>query len=499
MLRHSELTVMNSSIVDVISTLEEEDNYEFTKIGIPIFIYLLIVCIVGTIGNIHVLLVYSLKYKSSIYKIFVLCLASVDLIGCVFCIPAVLYILTHPNSIDDSGFCKGSKAFDYFVGPCSLMLLDVIAIERYRKICHATKSQFTIRTAKYACAGVIIFVLCLSVFPVTVIYGINPMTTRYHGLRGYDCTVLTMYNTSLFSQIYRGAIFFLFLILLLICVIMYALIRRKIYLHQKQQSSHNENQRRDSSDNTLDTRNSLETETSVTNDISLEPANEERSPNIKTKLENDHKGAEYEIDQEGNGRVNLAFDDSPPAEDTSKLTLPDITIDVQNTTQLRESVRELSDLVDTKSTLETSDGKYIKEGNGTIDTQENNNRTNNTVHFNDTMSTHKANKKVHKYSQRNKKLKRSRNITTLFMVVSIVSFGVYLPYLIFTILRNVDRKVYEMFVEYNPSLDLFISWMFYLNNGINPLIYGFMDANFRQECLKVYIQIKNCLCSFGRR
>ena len=79
------------------------------------------------------------------------------------------------------------------------------------------------------------------------------------------------------------------------------------------------------------------------------------------------------------------------------------------------------------------------------------------------------------------------------MVVSIISFGGYLPYLVSSVFRNVNRTSYESFVYNYASLELFIKWMMFLNNAINPMIYGFMDAKFRREIVKTYICIKSKL------
>ncbi|OWF44098.1 Neuropeptide FF receptor 1 [Mizuhopecten yessoensis] len=213
-------------------SLEEEDYEEFKKNGIPITAYLIVLCVVGTVGNTHVFLVYLLKYKASTYKTFTLCLAVVDFLGCTFCIPASLYIIRHRNTVQSLPFCKVYRALMNFTGAYSLLVLDCIAVERYRKVCQATRVQFTIRTTRILCAVNVVLVLVMIVIPGIIIYGINRKTTQDNSLLGYECTVLDHFKSSTLAKIYRGILFILFVLFLIVSIVLYTLVGRKIYVHQ---------------------------------------------------------------------------------------------------------------------------------------------------------------------------------------------------------------------------------------------------------------------------
>ncbi|XP_021366549.1 galanin-like G-protein coupled receptor npr-9 [Mizuhopecten yessoensis] len=430
---------MNSS-QNITFSLEEEDYDEFKKNGIPITAYLIVLCVVGTVGNTHVFLTYFLKYKANVYKTFILCLAVVDLLGCVFCIPATLYIIRHPNTVQSSLFCKVNRAASYFVGAFSLLILDCIAVERYRKVCQATRVQFTIRTTRILCAANFVFVLVVIVIPVTIIYGINRKQTPTHSLLGYECTVLDHFKSSTLTKVYRGFIFFIFVLLLIVSVVLYSLVVMKIYAHQKKHKS--------------------------TDDL---PRTMCCMPRSK------HNGSDSLSSEDGRSTNRY----SQEKDISSDLSISATTAPgsfAYNVSTERFVLSTDARVVNAKTNIsETGYDDQKRQLTGTGNT------------YLDALNERKR-----------KKLDRSRNITMVFLVVSIMSFGGYLPYLLSTLVRNISRSLFENFASNYAALDVFIRWMVFLNNAINPIVYGFMDNKFRNELSNCYIKMARCCCVFRR-
>ncbi|XP_069118359.1 cholecystokinin receptor-like [Argopecten irradians] len=217
---------------NVTYSLEDEDWNEFRRNGIPISVYLISLCVVGTVGNVHVMLIYSLRYKPSVFQTLTLCLATMDFIGCSIGIPMGLIILMHPYTIQSPAFCKSVGALNYFVGAYSLTLLDCIVVERYRKVCQPTRTQFTIIMARATCIFLAFSIATISIIPMAIIYGITVKITRPHFLIGYECQVLDHYNYALGTNIYRGFLFFVFLVLLVTSVVLYTLVLRRLYIQK---------------------------------------------------------------------------------------------------------------------------------------------------------------------------------------------------------------------------------------------------------------------------
>ncbi|XP_069107345.1 5-hydroxytryptamine receptor 1F-like [Argopecten irradians] len=404
---------------NVTYSLEEEDWNEFRKNGIPITVLLIGLCVVGTVGNVHVFLVYLLKYQENIYQTFILCLAATDFLGCSFCIPASLYIIRHPNTIQSPTFCKVHSALTYFVGAYSLLLLTCIAVERYRKVCQATRAQFTLKMTRVMCAVVCIYVFGANFIPVIIIYGINQKVTKAHSLVGYECTVLDHYKSSTFTKIYRGFVFFIFVLLIITSIVVYSLIGRKLYAHE------NKHKKAD-------------------------------------QLKEDKRNAFYLKESEGK------------------------TISSENCGNKITHYKE-----DKESTLTPlSDW----QGENNVETSCPSDSCVNTVNKSQNLTGTRCKYLNTLNDQKRKKLDRSRNITLIFLVVSIMSFGGYLPYLLTTLLRNISRSTFEHIEENYGAVVTFIRWMVFINNAINPIVYGFMDKKFRGKLSKCYSKLWRSVC-----
>ncbi|XP_060075031.1 probable G-protein coupled receptor No18 [Ylistrum balloti] len=405
-----------NSLTNVSYTLEQEDYDEYMKSGIPITAFLIVLCVVGTIGNLHVFLVYLLRYKPSIYKKFVLCLTAVDFVGCSFCVPATLYIIRNYLSMNSSALCKMYVTVMNTIGVYSLILLDCIAVERYRKVCQNTRVHFSQRTTRLLFGLNCVFMIVAFIIPGVLIFGINRKTTKAHSLDGYECTVLNNYKNSALVNVYRGFLFITVVTLLLISIVSYILIGRRIYIHQK---------------NNITTRNPQRTK-----HLTSQPDVVYSDTTISITPVRSSPDSEITTD---------SYVMSTAARD------PDMKRD--------NSVASKSDKVGQSTEKEKAFLKSVHE-------------------------------------RKRKKLVKSRNVTKVFLVVSVISFGVYLPYLLTTVIRNINRPLYENFADNYGSIVYFITWMIFINNAINPIVYGFMDRTFRQELSAFYIQMKRCLVSW---
>eukprot|EP00106_Octopus_bimaculoides_P003750 XP_014771192.1 PREDICTED: neuromedin-U receptor 2-like [Octopus bimaculoides] len=100
---------------------------------IPVFL------MVGLVGNIFVVYIYVQQPKKSNVESFILVLAVVDLIGCIFGMPlemAELYL-----AIQSKYLCKLYKFIIFTYSIMSSFILLTIAIERFRSICCPLSKQ----------------------------------------------------------------------------------------------------------------------------------------------------------------------------------------------------------------------------------------------------------------------------------------------------------------------------------------------------------------------
>lgn len=95
------------------------------------FIFVIAMMVIGIVGNLHVLLVYTFRAKPSNRRIFILVLGTLDLITCVVGMPFILMDLRNPLTFKLTIVCKTFRLNNYFICSASSFILIVIASDRY--------------------------------------------------------------------------------------------------------------------------------------------------------------------------------------------------------------------------------------------------------------------------------------------------------------------------------------------------------------------------------
>lgn len=206
--------------------LEELEYSEFIAEYLPIFIYLLILGVVGTFGNLHVLVVYYQRYNPSNHRIFILWLAAVDFFSCTVSIPFEMYDIRYRYTFTASWTCKVFRFLNHAASVSSGFLLGLIALERFRKACQPTSSQMTVKQARISCIVTLLISSILAV-PAIVIYGANVSETFHPGIVGSDCTSLTKYKS--YFKIYSGALLLFSTCVFVMCIIVYIFVGKVLY------------------------------------------------------------------------------------------------------------------------------------------------------------------------------------------------------------------------------------------------------------------------------
>lgn len=210
-----------------LQSLEEYEFQQFLDEDLLVVSYLVLLAVVGTIGNGHALIVYYLRYKTSNHRTFVLWLSVVDLLACCLGIPFEIFDLRYSYTFFAVAPCKIFRFLNHFVSVGSGLLLGVIALERYRKVCMPFKQQMDEKCAMKACIITVISALMLSI-PGFVFYGPSLKITETN-LTGSDCTVLATYKNSTVFWVYSGLFLLISTTIFIICVIAYVLVGRAMY------------------------------------------------------------------------------------------------------------------------------------------------------------------------------------------------------------------------------------------------------------------------------
>ena len=161
------------------SNITENDHQEWLqenhfklkfKLHIPAIVYTAILMVAGLIGNFLVFLVYYFKWKQCSTRIFILALATCDLINCAVTMPTEIALMVDYSILSLSSACKVSRFTTYLCNSTSTMVLIAVAFDRFQRICKPHSHPMTSRKAKLIVLVVFLIAIVLT-FPSLIIYG----------------------------------------------------------------------------------------------------------------------------------------------------------------------------------------------------------------------------------------------------------------------------------------------------------------------------------------
>ncbi|WAR16184.1 HRH1-like protein [Mya arenaria] len=159
----------NSSFMTSTEILYDLNMAEMIRL-IPTAIFLGLVSAFGIAGNGIVMHVYRKQYKLSNAKVFIMCVAGIDMFSCCFAIPLEVILLLNQYTFQRVWMCKFSRFFNTFGTCSSSFILLIIAIDRHRKVCKPLKWQIKPKQARYLCFLGAFLGLLVS-WPAIFVYG----------------------------------------------------------------------------------------------------------------------------------------------------------------------------------------------------------------------------------------------------------------------------------------------------------------------------------------
>ena len=164
-----------NSTDDVISRVIDLDeilrrlNDEKALMYLPVIVYMVILLLVGFIGNIVVCCVYINKKTKTSSHYFILNLAVLDLITCIVGMPTEVADLRYPYMFYAPAACKLLRFSESVSTIGSTITLIAVAFDRYYRICRLGK-QVSVKKAKIICV-ISIIIGILTSWPACFIFG----------------------------------------------------------------------------------------------------------------------------------------------------------------------------------------------------------------------------------------------------------------------------------------------------------------------------------------
>lgn len=153
----------------------EEAVDESSEVQLAIVMtYLSVLSVIGTGGNGLVLYVYAKKKDTLVSTLFILVLAVVDFTTCLVIMPYTIYMEYRDFHVDIDVFCKLYLFLVTSNIPFSALIMVAIAVDRYFCICHPFLHVMTVARAKVMIVALAVFATGLGIC-VALIYGVRPV------------------------------------------------------------------------------------------------------------------------------------------------------------------------------------------------------------------------------------------------------------------------------------------------------------------------------------
>ncbi|XP_063416808.1 cholecystokinin receptor-like [Mytilus trossulus] len=164
-----------------------EFNDMISETLIPNIVILVIYIVLGTCGNVFVLLVYSFQMKEpSDERYFIPILAAFDLIATIYCGIYMIYQCLNQVTFTHNILCKTTQFFIGLTTFIPIFLLLIIAVQRYMKVCMPLKPAISLNVKRTALILTIV-ISSLCALPLSYVYGSVPFHSITHGTIGQRC------------------------------------------------------------------------------------------------------------------------------------------------------------------------------------------------------------------------------------------------------------------------------------------------------------------------
>ncbi|KAK3094918.1 hypothetical protein FSP39_007887 [Pinctada imbricata] len=405
-----------------------DTDEEYFSNDVFLVIPFIILCITGSILNLHALLIYPLRFAVSNHQILIIILSSLNMTGCCLCIPLEIVLSLSYNQV-----CKPTRFLAHVVGIASGFMLAVIALDRHRKICKPYRSQMNKRHIRLLSGIVIILSFLLSI-PAAIVY--VPVKIKSPGFPRnvmMDCKRDEKFK---YMNVYFGFIFLVSVTVLIVCIVCYSMIIRTIF-NQKRQ-------------------------------FKLKRQSLFRNGNGLEKSSSDAEIKHYKAERSFTGGDSSSYSESKRNNINVSLNLPS----AQNNNE---------DIIRTDSVSQFKGNSNARKILNQVEVYDD--------PLSGYANKSSAASRVTFLKKRGNPMTRAMRLATMFLVASVLSILWYFPQILFAALRFAGGDVYP---DVKAALGIgkkIMENMYYISYVTTPLVYCFMDDKFRIECRLAYVNI----------
>lgn len=414
------------------------NKYEATTL-IPVTAYLVILMIIGVIGNILVLYVYKFRFRRSTSRVFILSLAAFDLITCLFGMPYHILDTRFPYTFVWTEVCKGLSFALTFTILGSIFVLDLIAIDRFRKICTPFNKQLSATKTKIICWLTVLISGILAV-PILFLYGAADIDTRISNVTGKECYISDEFVDTSFPVIFDAFHICVFAISVLLMAGLYIkvgiVIRNRKKFHENISGSERVPSEQEIPLGSF--------KNIPVNDITLESMKQKDSV----------------VRQKSNTSIikNNSINSSSPF-NSPRISRKD------KKSKFKKAVKRVM------SDVSSSENDSV----GTLE---------------------RGHCQTSRYAF--KKQRRTIRITGMLFIITLIFVISFLPYLIIEVMSNNEENFWKDMESWEIVIYNLLMRTYFINNMINPVVYWCLDKKFKEEVTRVFSSLVHCRLPLGK-
>ena len=203
----------------------------FQEIILPVVVTFIMYDVVGFVGNLAVLYIYTFRYQKNRFRCLVLWLSIIDFTSCCSTVPmetlSTWLWFNAPSRI----LCKAKNFSVQFTAQSAIYMLFVTAVYKYRQICHPFKRQATQRVIIISCTGGIVMSLIFAI-PAAILWDINNYSFTSDNVTEHVpiCEVQFQFHNTIYPALYRHLLS-AYSIFLLATVILYIFVAKATIRH----------------------------------------------------------------------------------------------------------------------------------------------------------------------------------------------------------------------------------------------------------------------------
>ncbi|KAK7091586.1 tyramine receptor 1-like [Littorina saxatilis] len=520
----------------------EEVNLEFVSVLAPTLIYLVVLMVMGSVGNSVVFTVYYRRFKPSVIRTYILAMSLCDFLINIFAIPMHLLEIRFHATFYSSWGCKISSTITIFLVMLSASILVAVSVTRQKIICSLIPSSLYFVRTVYRAILICAAVSCVIAVPYCVLTGNHTLHFNGTNITGVECFITDEYNVSGFLQVYDGFLATSYVVCVVIMSVSYGRIIFHLWRHTKAAKVTTSREISDNfelvstisytqnTENIANTEHGTDKEHVQRNHLEVLESPKPEQPNVVLPVSKMALSTPHQLEplEEENVRIEMKSISSSAYEqenshhyvqcDNSSTNpkIKETAVQVQQPAQNHHGQDDNTDVEshdakEKRSSSESRQSEDIANG-GKHDVLEIESFSNSQQHkhipfkttstrsisFGSDKSDITFNTKERRPSSISKQFAGRRqpiklgsevqNIpshTTLMLFVLTVVFVVnFLPYMVMEALYQVVSE--EEMADIDINLRYISLRSYYINSAINPLVYSFCSWRFRHECRQLF-------------